>query len=165
MRGSDSPSLSANEDRSASYVGRVAEQLLRAHRRRPFEHLVIIACDQLRRVVDASLDQELKDVLRGIISADLARASTAEIMHVVTPIVEGAERAHERAALTMLVDAPEAERMVVSGLEPALAMLQRRQVELLLIAEGARFTAGLCPLCAGGCRPGVKAASSTAWAC
>jgi hypothetical protein len=32
-RGFDSPSLSANEDRSASYVGRVAEQLLRAHRR------------------------------------------------------------------------------------------------------------------------------------
>jgi hypothetical protein len=26
-------------------------------------------------------------------------------------------------------------------------MLQQRQVELLLIAEGARFTAGLCPLC------------------
>jgi hypothetical protein len=108
MLGFDSPSLGANEDRSASYVGRVAEQLLRAHRRRPFEHLVIVGCDQLRRVVDASLDQELKDVLRGIISADLARASTAEIMHVVTPIVEGAERAHERAALTMLVDAPEA---------------------------------------------------------
>ena len=103
-RGFDSPSLSANEDRSASYVGRVAEQLLRAHRRRPFDHLVIVACDQLRRVLDASLDQELKDVLRGIISADLVRASTAEIMHVVTPMIEGAERAQERAALTMLED-------------------------------------------------------------
>jgi hypothetical protein len=84
----------------ASEVGRVAEQLLRAHRRRPFDHLVIVACDQLRRVIDASLDQELKDVLREIIDADLAYASIADIRHVVTPIVEGAERTQERAALT-----------------------------------------------------------------
>ena len=58
-----------------------------------------------------------------------------------------AERAQERAALTLLEDAPGAERTVVCGLEPTLAMLQQRRVELLLIAEGARFTAGMCPLC------------------
>ena len=65
---------------------------------------MIVACDQQRRVINASIDQQLKDVLRGIIDADLGRASTAEIMHVVTPMIEGAERAQERAALTMLED-------------------------------------------------------------
>lgn len=135
------------QDGFAAHVGRVADQLLRAHRRRSFEHLVIVACDQPRRVIDASIDQQLRDMLRGIIDADLGRASSAEIMHVVTPMIEGAERAQERAALTMLEDSIGAERTVASGLERALAMLQQRHVELLLIAEGARSTAGLCPLC------------------
>jgi peptide subunit release factor 1 (eRF1) len=116
-----------------------------------------------RRVIDASLNQKLKDVLRGIVDADLPHASTAEIMHVVTPIVEGAERAQERAALTMLEDAPGAERVVVCGLEPTLAMLQQRRVELLLIAEGARFTTGICPLC-GRVSTSRRRCEWTAWA-
>jgi hypothetical protein len=37
-------------DGLASHVGKVAEFLLRAHRRRPFAHLVIVARDPLRRV-------------------------------------------------------------------------------------------------------------------
>ena len=93
--------------RWAAHVGKVAELVLRAYRRRPFVHLVIVTRDPLRRMIDATLSQTLK---RRAERKSLMRTPNTHrqrrIMHVVAPIVEGAERGEGRAALTIREDAP-----------------------------------------------------------
>jgi hypothetical protein len=130
-----------------THITRAAAQLLRAHHRRPFDQLVIVADDQLWRMIDASLDPELKHVLAGVVHADLQRASASEIMHIVTPVVEGVERARERALIASLEHRLQLDGTAVCGLQETLATLQQQRVETLLIADGALLTAGKCPEC------------------
>lgn len=130
-----------------SHLNRAAEQLLRAHRRRPFAQLVIVTCDQVWPAVEASLDPELRQLVTGVVRADLGRASTAEILHVVAPLIEGVEMAQERALMTQLEGRVGLGEGAVCGLAETLLALQQERVAILLIAEGARLTAGRCTHC------------------
>jgi len=135
----DDPYRAARRD-----VSKIAEQLLRAHRRRALTDLVIIAPGSGWLALDAALDPELRAVRRVVINADLTHASTRELAHVLAPMLHGAERASERAALISLKNAKDATGY---GLTGAFAMLEQRRVQLLLIAEGARLSGGLCRQC------------------
>ena len=73
------------EEQVARHVRAVADRLLRAHRRRPFEHLVIIASDELRPVIGHSLHDDLTDVLAGTVNADLEHATVEQIMRTLGP--------------------------------------------------------------------------------
>jgi hypothetical protein len=137
----------ATDGQVAAHVRRVAERLARAHRRRAFAHLLITGPPGLRAVVESSLDDRLKDVQVGIITVDLEHASSAQIARVVAPIIEGVERASERALIVELEDLLDAGESAVAGLDDVFSMLARSRVEVLLIAHGASFTAGLCPRC------------------
>ena len=136
----------ANAPERADRVSRIAEQLLRAHRRRRLAQLVIVACDELRPLIAGALDPDLEQVVTGIVEADLERASAAEILAVITPLVEGAERTTERALLARLEESLEGGEGV-TGLDQTLELLASRRVEVLLIAQDARLTAGQCPRC------------------
>jgi Bacterial archaeo-eukaryotic release factor family 10 len=70
----------------------VDDRLLRAHRRSPFDHLVVACACELRAMIAHSLDGELKGVLVGIVDRDLEHASVEQITGVVAPLIERAER-------------------------------------------------------------------------
>ena len=131
----------------AAHVRWVADRLLRAHRRRPFTHLAIVAPLDLRALIEASLDEQLNAVQAGVIAADLEEASPVEIARVVAPLIEGVERAQERALLTARDHALEGQGAAVEGCDEVLAALEQRRVEVLLIAHGSGLIAGRCPLC------------------
>ena len=121
----------------------VSERLSRAHARRRFAHLVIVARAELRGAIEASLDEQLKDVLTGMIAADLAHASTVEIARVVAPVIEGAER----ALLVAFDQAPDGDEPAAVGLDAVLSALERRRVEVLLVVQRSSLIIGLCPRC------------------
>jgi protein required for attachment to host cells len=126
---------------------RVAERLARAHRRRAFSQLVIIAPAKLHLALAESLEEPLKQVLTGFIDAELPVAASLEIIRVIAPLAEGAERARERALLTRLDHALAAGDRAAAGPDAVLTLLERRRGETLLVAAGGSFTAGLCPRC------------------
>jgi len=136
----------ANGQESADRVSRIAEQLLWAHRRRRLAQLVIAACDELRPLIAEALDAELEQVVTGIVTADLERASAAEILDMITPLIEGAERTTERALLVRLEESLDRGDRV-AGLDRTLELLARRRVGVRLIAQDARLAAGQCPRC------------------
>jgi hypothetical protein len=155
-RGLRLPSATTLDLAMRSDASKIAEQLLRAHRRRALTDLVIIAPEPT--TLDAALDPELRAVLRGVINADLTHASGRELVHIVRPLLDGAERARERAALISWENSLLSEHGAAArGLRDAFAMLEQRRVAVLLIADGARLTAGLCRRCGrvstgpGGC--------------
>jgi hypothetical protein len=145
--GPRSPSTRDPDPGAQCDATKIAEQLLRAHRRRALTDLVIIAPEPVSLPLDAALHPELRTVLRGVINTDLAHASTSELMHIVAPIFDGAEHARERAALSSLENSLLTEHTAAHGLAGAFAMLEQHRVAVLLIAEGAHLTVGLCRQC------------------
>jgi protein required for attachment to host cells len=137
----------ASERPAAAHLRRVAERLARAHLRRAFSQLVIVAPAKLHLPLQASLAEPLKQVLTGFIDAELTHAASLEIIRVIAPLAEGAERARERALLTRLDHVLAAGERAAAGPGTVFTLLGRRRVETLLVAAGASFTAGLCPRC------------------
>lgn len=135
------------EEQVAAHVRHATERMLRAHRRQPFDHVVVVASDELWPAVEASLDRDLHDRLAGRIAHDLEHAPAEEIARAVAPVVERAERDSERALVARLEDALGVGGPAAAGLDEVLATLEQDRVETLLVADAATLTAGLCPRC------------------
>jgi peptide chain release factor subunit 1 len=135
------------EEEVAVHVRGVAERLLRAHLRRPFQQLVIVASDELRPVIGHNLHAELSEVLAGTIDADLEHASPAQIAQAVGPVIENAEREHERTLVGRLEQALATGGAAAAGLDEVLSTLAQQRVETLLVPEGSRLAGGLCRTC------------------
>jgi hypothetical protein len=75
------------------HAWRLAERLLRAHRRQAFERLVIIAPSEVLPVIEADLHSDLRDRLAGLVAQpDLERAPAPEVLRTVAPLLERADR-------------------------------------------------------------------------
>ena len=135
------------EEEVALHVRGVADRLLRAHLRRPFEHLVIVASDELRPVIEHSLHSELMEVLAGSVEADLEHAPTADIAQAVAPVIERADRDRERALVAQLEQALGTGGAAAAGLDEVLSTLEQQRVGTLLVPERSSVKAGLCPMC------------------
>jgi peptide chain release factor subunit 1 len=135
------------EEQVAWHVRGVAHRLLRAHRRRPFEHLVIIASDELRPVIERSLHADLTRVLAATVDADLEHASVEEIAQAVEPVIERAARERERALVDVLEQGLGTGGTAAAGLDEVLSMLEQQRVDTLLVPERSTLVAGLCPRC------------------
>jgi len=135
------------EQEVAWHVSAVADRLLRAHRRHGFEHLVIVASDELQPVVEHSLHTELRDVLAGTVPADLEHATVQEIERAIAPVIESSERKRERTLVAAVEQGLGIGGAAAAGLDEVLAMLEQRRVDTLLVPEQATLVAGVCPQC------------------
>ncbi len=88
------------EQQVSEHARHAAELLLRAHRRRPFDHVVIVASDRLWPVIEKSLHQDLRDRLAGVVARDLEHASERDIARAVAPVIDGAELERERSLIS-----------------------------------------------------------------
>ena len=135
------------EQQVAEHVRHAAELLLRAHQRRPFEQLAIVASDELWPLVEAELHRDLRDRVAGVIRQDLEHAAMEEIARAVSPVVEVAERERERTLISRLEDALGTGGAAAAGLDEVLATLREQRVELILLADQTSLTAGRCARC------------------
>lgn len=135
------------EEQVAQHVRHTAERMLRAHRRHPFDHVVVVASDELWPVVKASLDQDVRDRLAGQVALDLEHAAAEEIARAIAPVIDGAEREREHELVARIEEALGSGGPAAAGLDEVLATLEQQRVEVLLLAEGANLVAGLCPRC------------------
>jgi len=135
------------EQQVAEHARHTAELLLRAHRRHPFDHVVIVAADELWPVLEKNLHRDLRDRLAGVITRDLEHSPEGDILRALAPVIERAERKREQALISRLEQALGKGGPAVCGLDEVLATLQQGRVEMLLLAERAQLTAGLCPSC------------------
>jgi len=135
------------EEQVAAHVRGVADRLLRAHQRRPFEHLVIICSDELRPVIRHSLHHELLDVLAAAVDANLEHAAVDRIAEVAAPVLEQAEREREHALVEVLDQTLATGSAAAAGLDEVLSTLEQRRVDTLLVPVRSDIKAGLCPTC------------------
>jgi peptide chain release factor subunit 1 len=135
------------EEQVAAHVRGVADRLLRAHRRRPFEQLVIVCSGELRPAIERSLPSELTEVLAGSVDADLEHASAAEIAVVVGHVIDPARRNRERDLIVQLEQALGTGGAAAAGLDEVLSMLNQQRVDTLLVSERGSLKGGRCPTC------------------
>lgn len=128
------------EEQVAIHVRHVAERLLRAHRRQPFTHLVIVAADELHEPLREQLDPQLAAVHAGTVQADLVPATVEEIVAAVTPVIEQTVRARERALIEQLEAGLGTGGHAAAGLDEVLSTLREDRVATLLLAPGAEPT-------------------------
>lgn len=135
------------EQQVAEHVRHTAERLLRAHHRDPFEHLVVVAADELWPVVEASLHSDLRARLSGQVALNLEHATAREIATAVAPVVQAAESERERQILARLEEALAMGGPAAAGLDDVLAALEQQRIATLVVAERAGLVAGRCPRC------------------
>ncbi|MGZ4305217.1 MAG: baeRF10 domain-containing protein [Solirubrobacteraceae bacterium] len=135
------------EEQVAAHVRGVADRLLRAHLRRPFQQLVIVCSDELRPVIERSLSRELIGVLAGMVDADLEHVPVDEIAGAIAPVIERIERNRERDLIAQLEQALGTGGRAAAGLDEVLSTLEQQQVQTLLVGQRGNLKAGLCPTC------------------
>ena len=89
---SQSRSQQPIEEHIAEHTRRVSALLVRAHRRRPFDQLVVAAPNELWPSIEDTLHSDLHDRLAGLVALELEHAPAPEIARAVAPIVQRAER-------------------------------------------------------------------------
>lgn len=124
------------EEQVAVHLRHVAERLLRAHRRQPFTHLVIVGAAELREQIEAHLDPQLAAVLAGWVHADLEHAAVQAIAKAVAPVIEQTARERERALIEQLEAGLGTGGHAAAGLDEVLATLGEDRVATLLLAPG-----------------------------
>jgi peptide chain release factor subunit 1 len=135
------------EEEVGAHVRRAAQLLARAHRRRTFGHLAIVASSEVWPLLEASLPGDLRPRVAGVVDANLHHASAAEVLRAVTPLFTSAERQRERQLLARLDEALGTGGAAVSGLDEVIATLQLEAVDILLVVDGVELVGGRCPRC------------------
>jgi peptide chain release factor subunit 1 len=135
------------EQQVAAHVRGVADRLLRAHQRQPFQHLVVICSGELRPVIERGLHSELTAVLDATVDADLEHASVGEIVAAIAPVFERVGRDRERDLISTLEQELGTGGPAAAGLDDVLSALEQRRVETLLVPERSDLRGGLCPTC------------------
>jgi len=122
------------DNQVAVHARHVATRLLRAHQRRRFDHLVIVAANEVWPLVEHSVPDELRRVLAGTIPEDLEKASLEHILSVVRPVIERTERTSEHD-LAGRLERGLATGRAAAGPGDVRAALEQERVETLLVSE------------------------------
>ena len=121
------------------HVQRVIDAVERRHRRHPFDHILVVAPDEVIGFVEDSLPEPLQDVYAGRVSAPVGadQATPDDIREAASDRLSELDRDRERAALDSLASglgAPNGNG--AAGLGDVLEALSERRVETLLYASG-----------------------------
>lgn len=129
-------------------------EALEGHVRGRGPKIVLVAPEEQRSDFLDALSNEARDSVVGATSAQ-AHASPAELLDLVTPILEDARATSEREALERWREEAGRGGRAASGWAQTLEAASDGRVEMLLIAEGATKSAWQCPQCGrGAAEPG-----------
>jgi peptide chain release factor subunit 1 len=134
------------EDHRQRHLKHVAEVLLRFHKRRSFDHLIVGGPQE----VTADFDKELHDYLRQRILATVnlsMHASADEVLARSLECEEELDRGRVREAVEQIVAESAAGRQAVAGLGPTLRALGENRVGTLVASMDLRTPGRECPSC------------------
>jgi peptide chain release factor subunit 1 len=134
------------EQEVAWHVAASCEALRRAHDEQAFVALVLAAPEELRPVLREHLDPEQRSLVAGWVAVD-ERATVEDVERAVRVLQRERHAARERALLDRLDHELGTGGNGAAGLDDVLSVLEQRSVATLLIVEGARLDALVCPRC------------------
>ena len=125
----------------------VTDLLFRHFRRRPFEHLVIGANQNLRPALTGETHAYLLEKVRGWIDIDEQLASEDEVFEAVRGVIDDYLAAQQRELFERYEAARGTGGRAATGAKDVLAALVEQRVETLMIKEGAAVEGSKCVTC------------------
>jgi peptide chain release factor subunit 1 len=132
---------------ATDHLKNAADELLRLHKRRPFEALFVGAPEAIYKDFCARLHPYLSERVVGRIEIDVEHTGVDEVQHAAAPTIAEYERKLEKDALDRLQQATATGGRGASGLEDTLAALNEQRVEVLLLQDNFDSAGVCCPQC------------------
>jgi peptide chain release factor subunit 1 len=123
------------EQEKLNHLGHTLETLFTRFKRRPFDHLVVGAPDELVAEVEDRLHPYLRARLAGRLGIDVENSSAADVRAAAAEVVDRHVAAVERDALQRMHQGIGRGDRGVSRPEPVMEALEQARVEILLLAE------------------------------
>lgn len=141
------------EELAAQHLRQAARATFQLFQDHGFEHLTIGAPDEIARTLESGLHPYLRERLVGRINVSVG-ASLDDIRTAAIEVESEVERALEAEQVARLRDAVGSGNRGVAGLEPTLAALVERRVDVLFVSQGYRESGWRCPACGALARRG-----------
>src|SRR5215213_7585983 len=123
------------EQEKLNHLIRATDTLFTRFKRRPFDHLVVGAPQELVAEVEERLHPYLRTRLAGRLGIDVENSSAAAVQAATAEVVERHVAAVEREALDRMLQGIGRGDRGVSGLDAVMHALEQARVEILLLAE------------------------------
>src|SRR5215204_5406549 len=123
------------EQEKLNHLGEALDTLFARFKRRPFDHLVVGAPDELVGEVEQRLHAYLRDKLAGRLHLDVENSSPEEVKSAAAEVVDQHVSDVEREALDRLKQGIGRGDRGASGPAAVMEALEQARVEILLLAE------------------------------
>lgn len=123
------------EQEKLNHVGHALDTLFTRFKRRPFDHLVVGAPEELVGEVEERLHPYLRERLAGRIGIDVENSSAGDVQAAAAEVVDRHVAQVERDALDRMQQGIGRGDRGVSRPEPVMEALEQARVEILLLAE------------------------------
>jgi peptide subunit release factor 1 (eRF1) len=122
------------DEKVEAFARDVAEETRKELDRHGIGMLVLAGAEEMRVALENELAEAVKDLIVGTISLDI-RASDREMVQAAAPVIEQAEREHERRAVQRVSDGVGASTNGAGGAGDVLTALQAGQVMTLVMND------------------------------
>src|SRR5829696_1794796 len=122
------------EQEKLNHLGHALATLFARFKRRPFDHLVVGAPDELVAEVEERLHPYLRGRLAGRVGIDVENSSPADVRAAAATVVERHVAGVEREALDRMAQGIGRGDRGVSGPDAVMEALEQARVEILLLA-------------------------------
>jgi peptide chain release factor subunit 1 len=122
------------EQEKLNHVGHALDTLFARFKRRPFDHLVVGAPEELVAEVEEMLHPYLRARLAGRLGVDVENSTATQVQAAAAEVVDHHVAAVERAALDRMQQGIGRGDRGVSRPEPVMQALDEGRVEILLLA-------------------------------
>jgi peptide subunit release factor 1 (eRF1) len=123
------------------------EELLRRHKRRPFEALFVGAPEAVFKDFCERLHPYLAERVRGRIDIDVEHPGVDEVQQAAGEAIAAYERKLEKETLDRLIQGAGSGGRGASGLEETLTALNEQRVEVLMLQDNFDAAGVCCPQC------------------
>src|SRR3954470_23295762 len=123
------------------------DELLRRHKRRPFEALFVGGPEAVYKDFCDRLHPYLRERVAGRIDIDVEHTGVDEVQHAAEETIATYERKLEKEALDRLEEARGTGGRGAIGLEDTLTALNEQRVEVLLLQDNFDAAGVCCPQC------------------
>ena len=121
------------------HLKRAAEVAFRRFRRSPFENILLGGPEETVSEFEGMLHPYLRERVAGRLRIDVENTTPDQIREAAAAVIDEVDAERERDALARLEEGVERGGRGAAGLEPTIAALNERRVEILLLSD--RFDA------------------------
>ena len=135
------------EKEAQDHLKNAGDELLRRHKRIPFDALFVAAPEAVYNEFCERLHPYLSERVVGRIEIDVEHTGADEVQQAAAPAIADYQRKLEKEALDRLEEAAGSGGRGTVGLDDTLGALNEQRVELLLLQENFDAAGVCCPQC------------------